>query len=134
MTNNNITSKKSNKISYWIVTGLLASGMLSGGLAQLFHAKWNVDGIMHLGYPIYILNILGTWKILGVLVLVLPGLALLKEWAYAGFFFLMTGAVISHLVSGDGVQGIIAQSIFVLLIILSWYFRPPNRRVNPTFA
>jgi hypothetical protein len=120
---------KSSKIAYWIATGLLAFGMLSGGIAQLLHLKWNTDGIIHLGYPVYVLNILGTWKVLGVLVLLIPGFTLLKEWAYSGFFFLMTGAIISHLVSGDGFTNVIAQIIFVLLIILSWYLRPANRRV-----
>jgi len=117
-------------IAYWIATGLLAFGMLSGAIAQLLHLKWNTDGIIHLGYPVYVLNILGAWKVLGVLVLLIPGFTLLKEWAYSGFFFLMTGAIISHLVSGDGFTNVIAQTIFVLLIILSWYLRPANRRVR----
>jgi DoxX-like protein len=121
---------KSRIIAYWIATSLLAIGMLSGGIAQLLHLKWNTDGIIHLGYPVYVLNILGTWKVLGVLVLLIPGFTLVKEWAYSGFFFLMTGAVISHLVSGDGFNSVIAQTIFVLLIITSWYLRPVNRRLR----
>jgi VIT1/CCC1 family predicted Fe2+/Mn2+ transporter len=107
----------------------LVMGMLSGAIAQLLHLKLNVDGIIRLGYPEYVLNILGTWKILGVVVLLLPGYTLLKEWAYAGFFFLMTGAVISHFVSGDPFSGVIWQMIFVILIVLSWAFRPANRRI-----
>ena len=123
---------KSNKgkiITYWVTTSLLALGMLAGAVAQLMHMKPNVDGIIHLGYPVYVLNIFGTWKILGIVVLLLPGYTLVKEWAYAGFFFLMTGAVISHLTSGDPFSHVIFQIIFVILIVLSWAFRPANRRI-----
>jgi len=132
MTSTHNTSGKTKTIFYWISTGLLVAGMLSGGIAQLLRAKWNVDGFAHLGYPVYLMSILGTWKILGVLTLLLPGFRLLKEWAYAGFFFLMTGAVISHLVSGDGISGVIAQSTFVLLIVLSWALRPASRKIAET--
>ena len=120
---------KGRTIAYWIFTSLLVLGMLSGAIAQLLRLKANTDGIIHLGYPVYVLTILGTWKLAGALVLLLPGFTLLKEWAYAGFFFLMTGAVISHLVSGDGFTGVIFQIIFVILIVLSWYLRPVNRRI-----
>jgi uncharacterized membrane protein YphA (DoxX/SURF4 family) len=120
---------KGRTIAYWTITILLTAGMLSGGIAQLLRAKANADGIIHLGYPLYLLTILGVWKVAGVLVLLLPGFTLLKEWAYAGFFFLMTGAVISHLASGDGITGVIYQSIFVIFIVLSWYLRPVNRRI-----
>jgi hypothetical protein len=83
--------------------------------------------MIHLGYPLYVMTILGFWKILGVAVLLAPGLKLFKEWAYAGFFFLMTGAVVSHLASGDGAQGVVAQCIFIALIVASWSLRPGNR-------
>jgi hypothetical protein len=122
-------TEKINVIAYWITTGLLALGMFSGGLAQAIHAQWNVDGFIHLGFPIYTMTILGTWKILGVIALLVPGFRLLKEWAYAGFFFLMTGAVIAHLASGDGIAGIVWQSFFVILIVLSWALRPASRRL-----
>lgn len=129
MTHTTGKTSKSKLIAYWFTTVLLTLGMLAGGIAQLLHVKWNADGIIHLGFPVYVLNILGTWKVLGVLVLLLPGLTLLKEWAYAGFFFLMTGAVVAHLASGDPFAGVIWQIIFVLLIVLSWYLRPATRKV-----
>ncbi|MBT1712592.1 DoxX family protein, partial [Fulvivirgaceae bacterium PWU5] len=59
-----------------------------------------------------------------------PGWPLIKEWAYAGFFFVMTGAVVSHLASGDGIGGVVWQSIFVALIVLSWYLRPTARKLH----
>lgn len=125
-------SSRSKLITYWIITGLLVAGMFSGGLAQLLGAQWNKDGFIHLGYPVYFMHLVGTWKVLGVIALLVPGYPRLKEWAYAGFFFVMTGAVISHLASGDGVQGVIYQSIFVILIVLSWWLRPASRRIEFT--
>ena len=108
--------KKSSKIIYWIATIWLALGMLSGG-------------IMHLGYPAYFVSLLGVWKILGVVALLVPGFPVVKEWAYAGFFFAMSGAVISHVISGDGFAQI-APSLFALVLtVISWYFRPVSRRV-----
>jgi uncharacterized membrane protein YphA (DoxX/SURF4 family) len=92
-------------------------------------AKANIDGITHLGYPIYFLTILGTWKILGVIALLVPKFTLIKEWAYAGFFFAMTGAVCSHIASGDGFKEFIAPLVFAVLVVVSWYFRPANRKL-----
>lgn len=132
MTTTHNTPGKARTIIYWISTGLLVAGMFAGAIAQLFRAKANVEGFRLLGYPVYMMTILGTWKVLGVITLLLPGFRLLKEWAYAGFFFLMTGAVISHLVSGESIGGVIAQITFVLLIVLSWALRPASRKITST--
>ena len=120
---------KRNKIIYWTTTVLLALGMFSGGLAQIFRVKENVEGIVHLGYPIYLMSILGVWKMLGVIAILLPKTPLLKEWAYAGFFFAMTGAVISHIASGDSFAHYLAPLLFAILTVLSWYFRPADRKI-----
>jgi|SRR5450432_1342147 uncharacterized membrane protein len=123
--------EKRNLAIYWTATGLMSVGMLSSGLAQIAHAKQMVDLVVPLGYPLYILYILGVWKILGVIAILVPGFKLLKEWAYAGFFFVMTGALISHLASGDhAIKGIIGPFMQTIFIILSWYFRPANRRIT----
>ena len=127
-----MNTTKTNTIIYRISTIWLVAGMLSGGLAQIAHLKWNVDGIVHLGYPIYFLYIIGTWKILGVVALLTPKLALLKEWAYAGFFFAMSGAVTSHIVSGDSIGQWAAPLSFLFTTVLSWYFRPPGKKIIPT--
>ncbi len=108
--------------------------MLAGGIAQVFQAKANVDGIIHLGYPLYFMTILGTWKILGVIALMVPGYGLIKEWAYAGFFFAMSGAFISHIVSGDGIEKWVAPFIFMLLTMASWKLRPENKKLRPKTA
>ena len=121
---------KKMKITYWAITGFLAFGMLAQGFAQVAHAKGYVDMInSHLGYPSYFLYIIGIWKLLGVAAILVPGFLLLKEWAYAGFFFVMSGAVISHLAAHDSVTEMLPASFLLVVIVLSWYFRPPERRL-----
>jgi hypothetical protein len=123
---------KKNIIIYWTSTILLALGMFSGGLAQLLRVRESVAGVVHIGYPLYFLSIIGIWKILGVVVILTPKLPLLKEWAYAGFFFAMTGALISHIAAGDGFPELVAPLIFALLAVVSWYFRPESKKLIPT--
>ena len=122
---------KRNKIIYWIATTLLAIGMLQSGIFAVLRTKEWVDLVTALGYPVYFLTILGIWKILGVIAILMPGFKLIKEWAYAGFFFAMTGALISHLACGDfaakGILGPVFQTVF---IVLSWYFRPADRKIT----
>ena len=120
---------KTNKTIFWISTILLSLGMLSGGIAQILKVQQNVDGTVHLGYPIYLMTLLGVWKILGVIAILIPKFKLLKEWAYAGFFFAMTGAVISHIAVGDTFLQFLAPLIFVILTVVSWYYRPTDRKI-----
>lgn len=124
-------SEKKRRIAFWVVTILLSIGMVSGGIAQLIKAKPNVDGTIHLGYPLYIMSILGAWKLLGIIAILIPNFLLIKEWAYAGFFFAMTGAVISHIASGDNFAEFIAPLLFAVLTVLSWWTRPDNRKISP---
>ncbi|MEE1897961.1 DoxX family protein [Flavobacterium rakeshii] len=121
---------KRNKIIYWIATIWLALGMLSTGIVQLLKTEDEVTKITQLGYPVYILTILGIWKILGVVVVLLPKIPVVKEWAYAGFFFTMTGAVVSHLVSGSPVGELFGPVLLIVLTMVSWYFRPESRKTN----
>jgi|SRR5579863_2129406 len=123
--------EKKNLAIYWVATGLMSVGMLGSGLAQIGHSKEMVELVVPLGYPLYILYIIGVWKILGVIAILVPGFKLLKEWAYAGFFFVMTGAFISHLASGDyAIKGLIGPFMQTIFIILSWYFRPASRKIT----
>ena len=78
---------KRNKVIYWVATLWLSLGMLSTGIVQLFKVKSEVDFVLAMGYPAYFLAILGIWKILGVVAVLIPNFPILKEWAYAGFFF-----------------------------------------------
>jgi uncharacterized membrane protein YphA (DoxX/SURF4 family) len=120
---------KRNKIIYWIATIWLALGMISTGIVQLLKVNEEVDKMTQLGYPAYILTILGVWKILGVVAVLLPKFPLLKEWAYAGFFFPMSGAVFSHFVAGDEAKEFFGPTLLLILTIVSWYFRPEDRKI-----
>lgn len=123
---------KTNKIIYWVATIWLALGIVSTGLVQLFRGQAGQGGlemVTHLGYPAYILTILGIWKMLGVVALLVPKFPLLKEWAYAGFFFTMTGAIFSHISVGDPMTAILPASLLLILTVVSWYFRPASRKM-----
>jgi len=138
MTKRNLRIGKAGKIVYWISTIWLATGMLATGILQLSKAQAEgalappgVYGISHLGYPVYFLTILGISKILGVVALLMPKFPLLKESAYAGFFFIMSGAVFSHIALGDPVNELIPALLLLILTVVSWYFRPADRKIIP---
>ena len=120
---------KRNKIIYWIATVWLALGMVSTGLVQVMQMEKEIEPVLKLGYPKYFLIILGVWKILGALVVLLPRFPLLKEWAYAGFFFTTTGAILSHLLTGAPVTGTFPALLLLVLTAVSWYFRPAERKL-----
>jgi hypothetical protein len=122
---------KRNRIIYWIATIWLSLGMVSTGVVQLLKMKQETDLMAHLGYPTYFLTILGSWKLLGVVAVLIPKFPLLKEWAYAGFFFAMSGAVFSHFVLGDDAIEFFGPVLLIVLTVVSWYFRPANRKLHP---
>jgi DoxX-like family len=124
-------NKKSKNNAYWAVTGFLCFGMLLGGSGQLYRASFNVEGIVHLGFPIYLLTIIGLWKIFAVVAILVPKYLLIKEWAYAGLFFLLSGGVVSHFASGDGILEALPVFMFMCLTVISWYLRPVDRRLIP---
>src|SRR5215213_4067175 len=123
--------KKRDRIIYWISTIWLALAMLASGVQQLLHSKSFVDIVIPLGYPMYFLTILGAWKILGVIAILIPKFTLLKEWAYAGFFFVMSGAIFSHIALGEPVNNIIPAVVLLIMTVVSWYFRPADKRIKP---
>ena len=120
---------KRNKIIYWIATIWLALGMLSTGIVQLIQLEEETEMMKRLGYPSYLLGVIGVWKILGVVAVLIPKFPLLKEWAYAGFFFVMSGAVLSHFAIGDGAKEYFGPVLLLVLTFISWYFRPVNRKL-----
>jgi DoxX-like family len=124
---------KRSKVIYWIATVWLALGMVSTAAVQLFKAKegqGGADMVIHLGYPVYLLTVLGIWKLLGVGAVLIPKFPLLKEWAYAGFFFVMSGAIFSHIASGDPLKEIFPSLLLLILTLVSWFFRPADRKVT----
>jgi hypothetical protein len=86
--------------------------------------------LAHLGYPTYFLVLLGTWKLLGAGALLVPRRALLEEWAYAGAFFVYTGAIVSHLTTGYDLGEVPVLAILTIPTVLSWALRPPSRRTS----
>jgi len=131
--------QKWKKITYWIATLWLSAGMLATGVQQLMKVQLEgalsppgVYGITELGYPVYLLTLLGVWKILGVAALLVPKNPLVKEWAYAGFFFLLTGAIFSHIAVGHEAKELFPSGLLLVLTILSWYYRPPNKKLAVT--
>jgi uncharacterized membrane protein YphA (DoxX/SURF4 family) len=132
MTKRNTTPGRPNKIIYWIATAWLALGMIATGSVQLLKMKsgqGGVDSITHLGYPVYFITILGVWKFLGVVAVLIPKFTLVKEWAYAGFFFVTSGAIFSHIALGDSIKEIAPALLLLVLTVVSWYFRPANRKI-----
>ncbi|MGV3612183.1 MAG: DoxX family protein [Fluviicola sp.] len=117
------------KIIYWIATIWLALGMGSTGIVQLLKMDQDIERMELLQYPAYLLTLLGVWKILGVIVILVPKLPIVKEWAYAGFFFAMSGAAYSHIASGSPFSETFPSILLLVLTIVSWYFRPAGRRV-----
>jgi hypothetical protein len=115
---------------YWIATTLLVFSILSGGLAELLQVPGNVQGIVLLGYPTYFISLIGLWKVLGAIAISAPRFPRLKEWAYAGIFFNVTGAAASHAIMGDyGAYAfhVVVNLLFAALVIVSWALRPPSR-------
>jgi len=126
------TPLKGTFIAYWSVTLLLAGSMTLSGIGQLMQLGGNVELVTNMGYPLYITTILGIWKILGVIAIVVPRFPRLKEWAHAGFFFLMTGAALSHVFANDyGEYGfyVILPLLYAALNIASWALRPKSRKL-----
>ena len=121
--------KKTNKIIYWITTVFLSIGMTAGGVQQMLQIGGYNEIVRSLGYPLYLLSILGVWKLLGVVAILIPKFPLLKEWAYAGFFFAMSGAFISHLAMEQPFSDAIPSLILGSVTVLSWYFRPADRKI-----
>lgn len=125
---------KAKIIAYWATTILGPASFAIGGVLFLTRNEQPVASMTHLGYPLYILTILGVWKLLGAIAVVIPRFPRLKEWAYAGFFFELSGAAASHAFNGDpffgaGPQQIASPLLFLALVIASWALRPPERKV-----
>jgi len=121
---------KMRTIAYWITTALTALVFLSGGVGDVLHPAPVVDLMAHLGYPVYFLTILGVWKVLGGIAVLAPRFPRLKEWAYAGMLFDLTGATASHASVGDPVGKIVTPLIFLAILIASWALRPESRKLG----
>ncbi len=119
---------KSKNVFYWLTTILLSAFMLYTAGSYLRHEPKISAAMEELGYPGYFQNILGVAKLLGAIVLLLPGLPRLKEWAYAGFTFTFLGAICSHLACGQTTAALM-PAFTLLLLVGSYILRPASRRV-----
>ena len=112
--------------AYWGATGLTSFAFLAGGLADVSRAPAVMAAMSGLGYPSYFAVILGAWKVLGALAIVAPRFPRLKEWAYAGMFFDLTGAAFSHAAAGDPAAKSIVPLVLLALVATSWALRNPS--------
>jgi uncharacterized membrane protein YphA (DoxX/SURF4 family) len=118
------------RIAYWVTTALTAFIFLSGGVADLVRPAPVVEGMTHLGYPVYFMLILGVWKVLGGIAVLVPRFPRLKEWAYAGMLFDLTGAAASHASVGDPVAKVVTPLLLLVIVVASWALRPEGRRLQ----
>ena len=117
-------------IAYWIATALTAFVFLSGGVGELARPAELIKGMTHLGYPVYFVTILGVWKVLGGIAVLVPKCPRLKEWAYAGMLFDLTGAAASHASVRDPALKIATPLILLVIVIASWALRPGSRKLR----
>jgi uncharacterized membrane protein YphA (DoxX/SURF4 family) len=125
-----VTVTRTKTITYWASTAWLAFVLIAGGVAYLAHQADAAAGIAQLGYPPYVLVIVGVWKVAGGLVLLAPGLPRLKEWAYAGAVIDLLSAAASHLARGNAAHHVIVPIVFTIVALVSWATRPARRRLG----
>jgi hypothetical protein len=118
-------------VAYWLATAAVVGEMGLGGAWDIARLPMVATLVTHLGYPSYFLVLLGTWKVLGALAILVPRRPLLKEWAYAGAFFTYSGAIASHLTTGYSLGELGLLAPLVVLTVLSWWLRPASRRIVP---
>jgi hypothetical protein len=112
-----------------VTTVLVVAELGVGGIWDIARIPYVRDPVTHLGIrPTSWCCLLGSWKVLGALALLVPRRALLKEWAYAGAFFTYTGPIVSHLTTGYDLGAVGLLAVLTALTALSWALRPPSRR------
>jgi hypothetical protein len=117
--------------AYWACTLFVSLTALGAGVMDMFHLPPLFGLMMHLGYPSYFATVLGVWKVLGAIVLLVPRYPLVKEWAYAGMFIDYSSAAISHWASGDAPSALVGPIVSIAVLAGSWYLRPRSRRLGP---
>jgi hypothetical protein len=128
-----LSTAKAVSVAYWICTALSAFFFVSGGLAYAMAVPDVVAGVIQLGFPLYFVRMLGVWKVLGGLAILTPGFPRLKEWAYAGILFDLTGASVASAVMGPSIGAewwhVLAPLMVAAIVVSSWALRPPSRRL-----
>jgi DoxX-like protein len=116
---------KAKTAAYWISTTMIALVFLPGGIFYVLRVPPVVAGVAQLGFPAYFVTFLGVWKVLGAIALLVPGFALVKEWAYAGMFFDLTGAAVASAATGNAWWHVLAPLAIAVVLVASWALRPP---------
>jgi hypothetical protein len=116
-------------IGYWLSTASIAFIFASSGICYAIGLPQVVEGVQHLGFPLHFIVLLGVWKVLGGMAILVPGLPRAKEWAYAGMFFDLTGAAVASTAVGNAWWHVIAPLLVALILVASWALRPENRRL-----
>jgi uncharacterized membrane protein YphA (DoxX/SURF4 family) len=124
-----MTTSRIKTLAFWATTIFGPTSFVIGGVLHLTQSDQVAVTLGHLGYPLYFAALLGIWKLAGAVVITLPALPRLKEWAYAGFFFDLTAAAYSRAAVGDGAADIAAPLVFLALVLASWALRPESRRL-----
>jgi uncharacterized membrane protein YphA (DoxX/SURF4 family) len=127
-------STKLKSVAYWVTTTLIAAAFVLSGAIDAAAQPPTVAFLAHLGYPAYFCTLIGVWKMLGGVAVLVPRLPRLKEWAYAGIFFDLTGAAISHAASGDGAARVLPPVVFAGIACASWLLRPQSRKLGTLVA
>jgi hypothetical protein len=120
------------RVGYWVCTGLIAFFIGSGGLAYAMQVPDVIQGVVALGFPVHFIVLLGIWKVLGSIAIVVPGFPLLKEWAYAGIMFDLTGAASASIGTGGEWWHVLVALSLAALVAVSWALRPASRRLPGT--
>ena len=118
------------RLVYGISTAIAVAAFIGSGLANLLRVEHVASDMARLGYPPYFMSVLGTWKVLGAIVIVAPRLSRAKEWAYAGMMFDLTGAAASRLAVADGIGAVLTPIAVAAIVVASWASRPPARRLG----
>ena len=117
------------KVAYWVCTLIPMAMMILSAAMYLSGTQKAVEGFAHVGYPQQLRVILGIFKLAGAIVLIAPGLRLIKEWAYAGFGYAWICATIAHKLAGDPTSKVLTPIVLLVLLIVSYATRPANRRL-----
>src|SRR5256885_10560850 len=118
------------RVAYWVCTGLVVFFIGSGGLAYAMQVPDVVQGVVALGFPVHFIVLLGVWKVLGSIAILVPGIPSIKEWAYAGIMFDLTGAASTSLATGGEWWHVAAPLTIAVLVAASWALRPESRRLR----
>jgi hypothetical protein len=124
-----MAGNKGRTIGYWVTTALLALGFGAGGVTDLIASPESIAFYNGLGYPTYLLTFFGLAKLLGVVVILAPGLLRLKEWAYAGIVIDLLGAIWSHVALRDPIDELAPAVVFLVIALASYFLRPADRRL-----